>query len=217
MTLLTGVYAITDPSLLPGDQLFSGVESALRGGVRLLQYRNKRAPQNRQLEEALKLKALCQQYSAKLIVNDSLALCQSVDADGLHLGRSDGTLPIARAALGNDKIIGVTCHDDLAYAEASYEQGADYCAFGRMFTSTTKPDAPACPIEVLQAACKKNYPVVAIGGIDLENAPSLLAAGVNMIALIQGLFGQRDIEQSAAELCQLFKQDVRRRHQTDLE
>ncbi|TNC81855.1 MAG: thiamine phosphate synthase [Oleiphilus sp.] len=201
---LAGVYAITDPYLLPGDQLFSGVEAALRGGVRLIQYRHKRAPERQQLEEASALKSLCHRYAAKLIINDNLTLCQAVDADGLHLGRSDGALADARQKLGHGKIIGATCHDNLVYAKTCYEQGADYCAFGRIFSSSTKPDAPPCSQHILETACKNPYPVVAIGGIDLENAPSLIEKGVDMIALIHGLFGQDNIEGAARDLCALF-------------
>ena len=203
--LLTfGLYAITDPTLLPGKSLLPGVESALRGGCRLIQYRDKTASETELLKSALSLKDLCLDYQARLIINDDLDLCLRVKADGVHLGKTDGNIIAARKRLGAEKILGVTCHSDLDYAQQSIIQGVDYCAFGRIFTSKTKPNAPRCSSETLTEASNLDIPVVAIGGVTVENAHTLVATKIHNIAVIHGLFGQTDIEASARVFSSLF-------------
>jgi len=201
---LRGIYAITDPSLLPGNKLFEGVESALRGGVRLFQYRNKLANETTQVNEASQLLALISSYGGTLIINDDPMLCKAVGADGVHLGRADQALHDARQLLGPQAIIGVTCHNDLLYAQQMWQGGANYCAFGRLFPSKTKPKALPCSLETLREAAEQRFATVAIGGIDLNNASQVVACGVDMIAVIHALFGQTDIEAAAASFTQLF-------------
>lgn len=197
---LHGVYAITDPVLCPADLLLGKVEAALRGGVRVLQYRDKPATPEQRLSRAFALKALCEQYGALLIINDDLELCLQVHAHGLHLGRSDGDIAAARKALGPKRVLGVTCHSDLAYALDAKKLGADYCAFGRLFDSNTKPDAPPCPLDVLVQARQRGLCTVAIGGINVDNAGLVRRSGADMIAVIHGIFGQPDIENSVRRL-----------------
>ena len=201
---LTGLYAITDPELLPGKQLFTGVESALAGGARVIQYRDKQATDLERLRNALSLRSLTRQFGASFLINDDLDLCLRADADGVHLGKADGDIAYARQRLGSDRLLGVTCHSDLNYARHSVALGVDYCAFGRMFSSVTKPHAPHCPLEVLREAVKLPCSTIAIGGITLANAPTLVAAKVDMIAVIHGLFGQDDIESVARSFSALF-------------
>ncbi len=202
--LPTGIYAITDPLLLPGDSLIAGVEKALLGGVRVLQYRNKIASRSQQLLEAKALKALCQQFDACFIVNDDIELAKESCADGVHLGKSDGSIAKARKVLGSNKVIGVTCHNDLTYARACIDEGADYCAFGRFFPSQTKPNASLCEQTYLPDIAKLKVPVVAIGGITVDNMASLMDTPFNNLAVIHSLFGQDDIEQAAKLLCTQF-------------
>ena len=192
-----GLYAITDPNLLPGDLLLSGVESALRGGARVVQYRDKHASNIELLRSAQSLRDLCTDHQAHLIINDDLSLCLRVKADGLHLGKSDGDLIKARATLGEDKILGVTCHNDLQYAQHCYQLGADYCAFGRVFPSKTKPKAEHCHLDVISQAVKQSYVSVAIGGISTENVQTLLNKHIFSIAVIHGLFSKENIESTA--------------------
>jgi len=192
-----GLYAITDPKLLPGNLLLSGVESALRGGATVVQYRDKLATSIELLRSAQNLRDLCAEHQAKLIINDDLALCLRVNADGLHLGKSDGDLIKARAQLDEDKILGVTCHNDLFYAQHCYQLGANYCAFGRVFPSNTKPNATHCDVEIIRQAAKQSYACVAIGGINTENIQTLLDNHIFSIAIIHGLFSQMDIESTA--------------------
>lgn len=201
---LTGIYAITDPKLLPDEHLIRGVEAALKGGVKILQYRNKPASSALRLQQAKSLASLCQEYAALLIINDDPELCLRSGAGGVHLGRSDAKLEQARHLLGEEYVIGVTCHSDLAYAQACYQQGANYCAFGRLFASKTKPEAPACELSTLVQAKAAKLPSVAIGGVNYSNIDAVLDTGTDMVALIHGLFGQEDIEASARALCEQF-------------
>jgi len=200
-----GLYAVTDPDLLPGDRLYQAVEAALIGGASLVQYRDKQASPQQRLERAQRLQALCQQYQCPLLINDDIALALSVGAAGVHLGRSDGSLVDARRRLGPDAIIGATCHDSLAFAREAKTQGASYIAFGSFFPSRIKPDAPVPPLSLIQEAKREfGLPVVAIGGITLENAPTLQAAGADLLAVITGLFAAPDVTQRAREFGKLF-------------
>lgn len=192
-----GLYAITDPKLLDENSLFTKVESALKGGCRVLQYRDKPASASQKLERARALKSLCRQYNAQLIINDDLELCLQSEADGVHLGKSDGDILEARKILGPERILGVTCHSDISYAQQCIQLGVDYCAFGRLFASKTKPEAPPCPLSVLKDAAKLSKPIVAIGGITLDNIESLMHTPIYSAAIINGLFSQPDIQATA--------------------
>jgi thiamine-phosphate pyrophosphorylase len=202
----SGVYGITDPKLLPGKRLFTAVEQALRGGCKVIQYRDKVSSFEECLFNARRLKEACEQYKASLIINDSLALTLASDAHGLHLGKSDGDLSEARNKLGPDKIIGVTCHKDLDYARLCAEQGATYCAFGRFFDSKTKPEAPPCDFKTLSKALKLNVPIVTIGGITVDNISRFGDTPPHNVAVINSLFGQNDVYQAALALSKEFNQ-----------
>lgn len=201
---LTGLYAITDPALLPQDKLLSGVQAALEGGARIIQYRDKTATEIERLKSAQSLMSLCEDFDAMFIVNDDLDLCLRAKAHGVHLGKRDGDVGLARQKLGDHKVLGVTCHNDLAYAHAMADNGVDYCAFGRVFPSLTKPDAPACKPEELVELTKVPCASVAIGGITVDNASQILNFGVDMLAVIHGVFGQTDIQQAASAFSNLF-------------
>lgn len=198
-SLNPGLYAITDPKLLNGDNLISKVESALLGGCRVVQYRDKAASVEQKLLRAKALKKLCLHYDAQLIINDDVHLCLQSNADGVHLGKSDGNILNTRKILGPEKILGVTCHSDLEYAQECIKLGVDYCAFGRMFPSKTKPDAPSCSLNILQQAVKLAKPIVAIGGITLDNIESLMHTPIYSAAVINGLFAEQDIQATAAK------------------
>jgi thiamine-phosphate pyrophosphorylase len=205
---LRGLYAITDSELLKG-KLLPYVEAALKGGATLLQYRDKSSDEARRLREAEALRELCNRYGAALIINDDAELAARLGV-GLHLGQGDGSLSVARALLGRKAIIGGTCHAQLELAEAAAKEGASYVAFGRFFNSTTKPGAPAADAELLTAAkAKINLPIVAIGGVTLDNAPELIAHGASMVAVVHGLFGAdsaAEVERRARAFSALFTQ-----------
>lgn len=203
---LRGLYAITDSELLKG-KLLPYVEAALKGGATLLQYRDKSSDNARRLREAEALRELCNRYGAALIINDDAELAARLGV-GLHLGQGDGSLSAARALLGRQAIIGGTCHAQLELAEAAAKEGVNYVAFGRFFNSTTKPGAPSADIALLTAAkTRVNLPIVAIGGVTLDNAPELIAHGASMVAVVHGLFGAdsaAEVERRARAFSALF-------------
>lgn len=185
---LRGLYAIT-PDGLRLPQLSERVEAALRGGAVVVQYRAKDAAAEERAAVAQALRALCRRYAARFVINDDLALALAVDADGVHLGADDGDLAAARRALGPDKLLGASCYADFARARAAVAAGVDYVAFGAVFPSPTKPQAAVAP-RALFARCRAELgvPACAIGGITLDNAPPLLAAGADLLAVISDLF-----------------------------
>ncbi|MEE1868786.1 MULTISPECIES: thiamine phosphate synthase [Pseudomonas] len=185
---LRGLYAITDSQLLAGKFL-PYVEAALEGGVTLLQYRDKSQDEARRLREAEALAELCARYKTHLIINDDAELAARLGV-GVHLGQTDGPLTPARTLLGREAIIGSTCHAQLDLAEQAAREGASYVAFGRFFNSVTKPGVPAADSALLeQARTRLKLPICAIGGINLDNAAPLIAHGVDLLAVIHGLFG----------------------------
>ena len=201
---LRGLYAIT-PDGLPDDVLLACVEAALRGGVRLLQYRDKQSTPSRREEMARTLCALCRRYGTGFIVNDDLALALRVDADGVHLGGSDGDLIAARQVLGPGKLLGASCYADFELARAAVAAGADYVAFGAVYPSPTKPQAVRAPLELFaRSRAELHVPACAIGGITLDNSPPLVAAGADLLAVITDLFGAPDIQSRASAFHQLF-------------
>ncbi len=190
------LYAITDSNLLTGDKLFSGVEATLKAGCDWIQYRDKSQDESKRLKEASQLLKICNRYSASLIINDDTLLAKKIHAQGVHLGQSDGDVKAARKLLGMDSIIGVTCHNSLDLAQKAIDDGASYIAFGRFFSSNTKPDAQGASLDLLVAARTKfpHIKIVAIGGITPENAKMILDAGANKIAVCHGLFSADNIE-----------------------
>lgn len=207
MSTLRGLYAITDNALLAKGRLLPYVEAALQGGARLVQYRDKSQDASRRQDEAAALAELCRQHDAQLIINDDLPLARQLGV-GLHLGQEDGSLAAARADLGADAILGGTCHASLELAEVAAAAGASYLAFGRFFASSTKPDAPPAPLDVLdQARSRFSLPLCAIGGVTLDNAPRLLTHGVDLLAVVHTLFSAAsagEVERRARAFSQLF-------------
>lgn len=202
--LLKGLYAITDPELM-GKDIVSKAEQAILSGIKLLQYRNKTAPIGQQKQEAETLAKLCKTHNVLFIINDNVELAMAVNADGVHLGQNDTHLQQARKLLGKNKIIGVTCNNQIELALTAQQQGADYVAFGRFFNSLTKPSAPLAELSLLKEASKLiTIPIVAIGGITRDSAPILLKEGADMLAVIQGIFAQSDISKTTRQLVELF-------------
>ncbi len=204
--MLTGLYAITDTTLTPAAALLPAVEAALRGGARVIQYRDKSSDTQRRRSEAAALNRLCRAHHALLIINDDAQLAAEIGAAGVHIGREDADLRAARKLLGADAIIGVSCYNQLDLAQHAAAQGANYVAFGRFFASQTKPDAVAATPELLRTArAALSLPLVAIGGITPDNGGLLIDAGADMLAVIHGVFGQADIAAAAQRFTLLFK------------
>lgn len=199
------LYAITDSQLLPGDQLFAAVAAALKGGCKLVQYRDKTSDKVRRSFEARNLLALCNQYQAQLLINDDVELAKEVGAHGVHLGQGDTNPVAARIILGNRAIIGVTCHDSLTLAQQAIKDSANYIAFGRFFPSSTKPNARPAPISLISEARQQfnAIPIVVIGGITLENGKQLLDAGADMLAVCHSLFAADDITAQTKKFTEL--------------
>lgn len=201
---IRGLYAIT-PDESNTAELLRKVRLALQGGARVLQYRNKTAGVELQLKQAQALRELCSEFNVTYIVNDNPRLALKVNADGVHLGGEDGSIALARSILGEAKIIGVSCYNDLTLAHAVVRQGADNIAFGAFFLSNTKPNTTKAEINLLTIAKKElNLPIVAIGGITHLNGETLLNAGADSLAVISALWNAPDIQNSAQEFSTLF-------------
>lgn len=204
---LRGLYAITPDGSAP-QVLMQQVEAALRGGARLVQYRDKRRDVPRQAEIARALRALCHRHGARLIVNDDLALALAVDADGVHLGGTDGDLAAARQALGPGRLLGASCYADFELARQAQAAGVDYVAFGAVYSSPTKPQAARAPLSLFsRCRAELGLPSCAIGGITTHNAAALITAGADLLAVISDLFAAPDIVARAADFEQLFAGD----------
>lgn len=201
---LRGLYAIT-PECVDRGQLLGQVEAALAGGCRVLQYRDKLSAPVERVRRARALRALTRRFAAHFLINDDLALAVLVEADGLHLGADDGNLVAARAILGPDKLLGASCYADFAAAERAVAAGVDYVAFGAVYPSPTKPRARPAAVDLFaRAKMALAVPSCAIGGITLDNAPPLIAAGADLLAVITDLFNGPDIARRAAAFQRLF-------------
>jgi thiamine-phosphate pyrophosphorylase len=207
---LRGLYVITPDRAAPGPAdagppLVDLVTSAIQGGARVVQYRDKGSGLSRRQTEASALLALCRGAGIPLIVNDDVELAAAVGADGVHLGRDDGDPRRAREVLGPDALIGVSCYDRLDLAQAAERAGAGYVAFGSFFASPTKPHAARPRPELLTEARRAlGVPLVAIGGITPQNAGALIAAGADMVAVISGVFSAPDVTAAARAYSRLF-------------
>ena len=190
---LRGLYAITPET---GD-IERKTRLALEGGVALLQYRQKR----RDLDLARAVVRLGKEFGVPVIINDDVELALELGADGAHLGRDDGDIGPARKRL-QGKLLGASCYNDAALARAAVKAGADYVAFGSVFSSPTKPAAVRAPLALF--AEPLGVPLAAIGGITLRNAPQLIAAGADLLAVITDLFDTPDIRQRARDYGKLF-------------
>jgi thiamine-phosphate pyrophosphorylase len=198
-TLIRGLYAIT-PDLADTAQLLDAVEETLSAGTRLVQYRNKAATPGQRREQLQALKVLCERYGCTLVVNDDWQAAIDLGIPAVHIGSDDGDVAAVRAAIGPEMLLGVSCYASLDRARALLPY-ADYFAFGSMFTSTTKPQARPATLGILREARKLGKPVVAIGGITLENARQVFEAGADAIAVISGVFGAAStVEASGAFL-----------------
>ena len=199
-----GLYAIT-PDIADTDLLLAKVEAVLQGGINMLQYRNKTANHKLQTQQARAILPLCRQYNVPLIINDSVKLCLTLDADGVHLGADDGNLAEIRVRLGASKILGASCYNRFDLALQAQKAGASYVAFGACFSSSTKPNAPVAGLELFEQAKKLQIPSVAIGGITLENAAKLKESGADAIAVIGALFNAADIAKTSQQFTQMFQ------------
>ena len=192
---LRGLYAITAEA---GD-LERKVRLALEGGIALLQYRSKA----RDHAQAATIVRMAHDYGVPVIINDDVELALALDAAGAHLGSDDGDLRAARERLGA-RLLGASCYNQLERARAAVQAGADYIAFGSVFASPTKPKAVRAPLSLFGEARALGVPLAAIGGITLENAPQLIAAGADLLAVVSDLFDAPDVRARARAYGKLF-------------
>lgn len=208
MKRVAGIYGI-----LPADVSMEGLrhmaEAALKGGVRVLQLRDKKITGNQRMRRAEALHELAQQYGAIFIINDGIDLALAVGADGVHVGPTDfDALNELRIKLGDRAILGVSCKGDLDFATRMLKQGADYVSFGSAFTTSSKMNTPVIGLKALEMARNRlaDANIVAIGGITKENLKAVKQAGADAAAMISGLFDTSDIESRAKMLVESWDQ-----------
>jgi len=206
---LKGIYAIS-PDIDVNDEkarrrFLERSEALLDAGLAMFQFRNKSADSFQKDRLLKQTRKLCRQYQCLFIVNDDVDLARRCHADGIHVGQRDSEVAKVRQQMGDDAIIGVSCHGNLVLAETAIHDGADYIAFGRFFPSKSKPDAPPADIRVLQQAKNRfDVPIVAIGGINEDNANYVIQAGADLVAMIDGLFSSKDLSTTINKLQALF-------------
>lgn len=200
------LYAVTDRSWLNGQTLYEQVEQALKGGVTLVQLREKGLGAEQFLQEARQIQQLCRRFGVPLIINDSIEVALAVDADGVHLGQDDANAAQARQLLGKDKIIGVSAHN-VQEALQAVQDGADYLGSGAVFGSGTKTNVSTLPMQTLREICSAvPIPVVAIGGITEQNLQQMSGSGIAGAAVVSAIFAQENIEEAAIRLRGLLSQ-----------
>ena len=200
-----GIYAITDCANTTAQELLEKSEAILKTGISLFQYRNKTSNQQKKKELAQELQSLCHQYNTPFIVNDDVLLAKDISADGIHLGKDDDDISLAREVIGS-RIIGISCYNNINRAIAAEKAGANYIAFGAFFPSVTKPDAKKADIALVKLAKSQlTIPVVAIGGITPENGKQLIEANIDYLAVISGLYSASDTISATQSYNDLFK------------
>jgi thiamine-phosphate pyrophosphorylase len=199
-----GLYAITNG---PRVDLLDAVGQALAGGTRLLQYRDKTEHKARRQFEATALKELCHRFGVPLIIDNDVDLALAVAADGVHLGKHDVDVDVARAALGPRAIIGMSCYDSLQRGEDAARAGASYIGFGAFFASTTKPLAARAHANLLRQSAAFGVTRVAIGGITPDNGAYLVEAGADFLAVVAAVFAANDIRSAAHRFADLYRLD----------
>ncbi len=201
---MKGLYLVT-PDWDDTDQLLSLTESALKAGIAMLQYRHKTATEALQRHQATALRDLCRQYKVPFIVNDHLALCEEIDADGVHVGGTDATVAAVRSVMGPDKIIGASCYGDLQRAHDAAAAGANYVAFGGFYPSRVKKYEVSTPVDIIsRAKAALTVPVCAIGGMTPENAVPLVNEGADLVAAISSVYQHEHPASAAADFVRLF-------------
>ncbi|MCA1324370.1 thiamine phosphate synthase [Herbaspirillum sp. alder98] len=202
---LRGLYIVT-PDWDDTEQLLAATELALNQGTALVQYRHKTASPALRLEQAGALLALCRRHGVPLVINDHVALCNALDADGIHVGGTDASIAEVRHAVGPERIVGASCYGTLALAHAAWKDGASYVAFGGFYPSRVKQyDFRTEPGIIAQSKREIPLPVVVIGGITLENSAPLVAQGADMVAVISSVYLVPEHERKTRELVALYR------------
>jgi thiamine-phosphate pyrophosphorylase len=200
-----GYYFITDSKLSrAGNE--SDVLSAVSCGVRVVQYRNKNSETREMYQEAVRLGEICRDFGSIFLINDRIDIALAAKADGVHLGQSDMPCPAARRLLGPDKVIGVTVHN-LAEAREAQSVGADYLGVSPIFQTATKPDAgkPAGIRLIEEIQREVDIPLIAIGGINHDNAPEVVRAGADGLCAISCVVAKENVREEISKFQEIFK------------
>jgi thiamine-phosphate pyrophosphorylase len=205
---LAGLYAVT-PDLADTADLVARVEAAITGGASAIQYRNKTADPALARAQAAALARVHAARGALYFVTDDPVLAAAVGADGVHVGEDDGAIAAARAIVGPDRLVGVSCYNEFERARAAVAAGADYVAFGSFFLSSVKPEALRAELSLLRDASSLGVPVVAIGGIDADNAGDLFSAGADAVAVISAVFAAGDVADATETLMKVVRRHGR--------
>ena len=204
------LYAVTDRHWLGERTLYEVVRDSLDGGVTFLQLREKNLDEDSFYEEAVRLQAMAREYKVPFVINDNVEIAVRMHADGVHVGQDDMEAGNVRALIGPDKILGVSAQT-VEQAVLAEQQGADYLGVGAVFPTASKDDAVDVPFETLKAICEAvTIPVVAIGGITLENTPELAGTGICGIAVISAIYAQKDIREAASALKKVTAETVQK-------
>jgi thiamine-phosphate pyrophosphorylase len=202
--IIKGLYAIT-PDMADLNTLIQKTQLAIEGGAFMVQYRSKIHDRDVKMQQCAAILRLCREYKIPCIVNDDVDMCRILEADGVHLGEKDDNIADVRRILGEDAIIGSSCYDQLNHAKQAQNEGASYVAFGAMFETLTKPNAPRATLELLREAKSQiQIPVVAIGGITMNNAHDVIETGIDAIAVINSLFEAKTIKETAETFSKMF-------------
>ena len=193
------IYAISDDILMPENLALEYTREILECGVKFFQFRSKKAVKNEKL--ASEILNLCEKFGAKFIVNDDVKFAKKIGANAVHLGKEDEDIKEAFEILGNDAYVGVSCYGDISLAINAAKNGASYVAFGSVFTSPTKPNAPKCGLEVVKEAKQiLNLPICVIGGINETNIGSLSHVKPDLIAVISAIYKDGNIKENIKNL-----------------
>jgi len=206
--IIKGLYAIT-PDSADLNTLIQKTKSAIEGGAFMVQYRSKIQDRDVKMQQCAAILRLCREHNVPCIVNDDVEMCRILEADGVHLGEKDDNIAEVRHILGEDAIIGSSCYDQLDRAKSAQKEGASYVAFGAMFPTSTKPNAPRASLALLKEAKREiEIPIVAIGGITVNNAHDVIKTGIDAIAVITSLYEAKSIKETAETFAKMFHQKI---------
>jgi thiamine-phosphate pyrophosphorylase len=202
--IIKGLYVIT-PDMTDLNTLIHKTKLAIEGGAFMVQYRSKMQDRVVKMQQCAAILRLCREYDVPCIINDDVEMCHILEADGVHLGVNDDNIAEVRRILGEDAIIGSSCYDQLERAKKAQKEGASYVAFGAMFPTPTKPNATRASFELLSEAKREiHIPIVAIGGITVNNAHDVIETGIDAIAVITSLYQAKSIKETAETFLKMF-------------
>lgn len=202
--IIKGLYVIT-PDMADLNTLIHKTKLAIEGGASMVQYRSKMLDRDVKMQQSAAILRLCRQYDVPCVINDDVEMCRILEADGVHLGEKDDNIEEVRRILGEDAIIGSSCYNQLERAKQAQKEGASYVAFGTMFPTPTKPGATRATLALLKEAKREiHIPIVAIGGITMNNAHDVIETGIDAIAVITSLYEAKSIKETAETFLKMF-------------